>query len=122
MASLRRTGEVCSTDDTAQRKLVPTFADRGIIGALGGLIGLGGSEFRLPLLIGIFNFAALGAVILNKAMSLVVGASALPFRTATVPFNEIGSNWRIAVNLRPEASLRVVRRWMGDPSEVRDIV
>ena len=46
------------------------------VGTLGGLIGLGGAEFRLPLLIGLFGFAALHAVILNKAMSLVVVASA----------------------------------------------
>ena len=42
------------------------------VGVLGGLIGLGGAEFRLPLLIGIFGFLALQAVILNKALSLVV--------------------------------------------------
>ena len=30
-----------------------------VIGAVGGLIGLGGTEFRLPLLIGAFQFAAL---------------------------------------------------------------
>ena len=59
-----------------------------MIGALGGLIGLGGAEFRLPLLIGAFRFAALQAVILNKAMSLVVVASALPFRAAAVPFRQ----------------------------------
>ncbi|PZP65318.1 MAG: permease [Delftia acidovorans] len=88
-----------TADDTAQRKLIPAFAGGGIIGALGGLIGLGGAEFRLPLLIGIFNFAALEAVILNKAMSLVVVASALPFRAATVPFSEIASHWQIVVNL-----------------------
>lgn len=88
-----------TADDTAQRKLIPAFTGGGLIGALGGLIGLGGAEFRLPLLIGIFNFAALEAVILNKAMSLVVVASALPFRAATVPFSEIGSHWQIVVNL-----------------------
>jgi uncharacterized membrane protein YfcA len=71
----------------------------GIIGALGGLIGLGGAEFRLPVLIGLFNFAALEAVILNKAMSLVVVATALPFRAATVPFSTIADNWPIIVNL-----------------------
>ena len=86
-------------NDTAQRKPVPAFAAGGIIGVLGGLIGLGGAEFRLPLLLGIFNFAALEVVILNKAMSLVVVASALPFRAATVPFGEIGSHWQIVVNL-----------------------
>lgn len=67
------------------------FGDGTIIGALGGLIGLGGAEFRLPLLIGVFWFAALEAVILNKAMSLVVVASALPFRARTVPFSEIAA-------------------------------
>jgi hypothetical protein len=53
------------------------------------LIGLGGAEFRLPLLISVFRFVALEAVILNKAMSLVVVASALPFRARTVPFAAI---------------------------------
>lgn len=57
-----------------------------MIGTLGGLIGLGGAEFRLPVLIGFFRLAALEAMILNKAMSLVVVASALPFRAGTVPF------------------------------------
>jgi hypothetical protein len=44
------------------------FGSGAVIGLLGGLIGLGGAEFRLPLLIGVFGFAALQAVILNKAM------------------------------------------------------
>ncbi len=48
------------------------------VGLLGGLIGLGGAEFRLPLLIGLFEFAALHAVIRNKAMSLVVVLVAVP--------------------------------------------
>ena len=37
----------------------PAFAGGMAIGALGGLIGLGGAEFRLPLLIGFFRFRAL---------------------------------------------------------------
>jgi len=41
----------------------------------------------------------LEAVILNKAMSLVVVASALPFRAATVPLSTIAENWPIVVNL-----------------------
>ncbi|MBY3211963.1 sulfite exporter TauE/SafE family protein [Rhizobium laguerreae] len=81
------------------QNLPVAFAGGGIIGALGGLIGLGGAEFRLPLLIGLFNFAALEAVILNKAMSLVVVATALPFRAATVPFSTIAENGPIVVNL-----------------------
>jgi len=75
------------------------FGGGAIIGALGGLIGLGGAEFRLPLLIGAFRFAALQAVILNKAMSLVVVASALPFRAAAVPFASLAAHWTVIANL-----------------------
>jgi uncharacterized membrane protein YfcA len=75
------------------------FGSGAIIGTLGGLIGLGGAEFRLPLLISLFRFRGLEAVILNKATSLVVVATALPFRAATVSFAEIGAHWPIIVNL-----------------------
>jgi uncharacterized protein len=84
---------------TQRRSNSAAFGGGAIIGALGGLIGLGGAEFRLPLLIGAFRFAALQAVILNKAMSLVVVASALPFRAETVPFTAVAANWPIIVNL-----------------------
>jgi uncharacterized membrane protein YfcA len=97
------TGETISAAPVAgaqQRRSSPAaFGGGAIIGALGGLIGLGGAEFRLPLLIGAFRFGALQAVILNKAMSLVVVASALPFRTAAVPFASVAANWPIIVNL-----------------------
>jgi uncharacterized membrane protein YfcA len=84
---------------TAATRPVTAFAGGTAIGALGGLIGLGGAEFRLPLLIGLFQFAALEAVILNKAMSLVVVASALPFRMATVPFAALAAHWTVIANL-----------------------
>lgn len=77
----------------------PAFAGGALIGMLGGLVGLGGAEFRLPLLIGPFRFRALEAVILNKAMSLIVVATALPFRAPTVPFATIAANWPTIVNL-----------------------
>ncbi|RZI70388.1 MAG: sulfite exporter TauE/SafE family protein [Pseudomonas sp.] len=70
-----------------------------LIGTLGGLIGLGGAEFRLPLLIGLFGFAALPAVILNKSMSLIVVASALLFRTRVVPLETVLAHWPVIVNL-----------------------
>src|SRR6516225_8654896 len=82
----------------AARSTPSAFCGGAVIGALGGLIGLGGAEFRLPLLIGAFRFAPLQAVILNKAMSLVVVASALPFRAATVPFASVAAHWPIIVN------------------------
>lgn len=75
------------------------FAGGAAIGTLGGLIGLGGAEFRLPLLIGVFRLAALEAVILNKAMSLIVVASALVFRTRAVPFVDIVKHGATVLNL-----------------------
>ena len=88
-----------ATPAAVRRGASAAFAGGAIIGAVGGLIGLGGAEFRLPLLIGAFRFGALQAVIVNKAMSLVVVASALPFRAAAVPFSTIGAHWPIIVNL-----------------------
>jgi uncharacterized membrane protein YfcA len=81
------------------RSSLAGFSGGAVIGALGGLIGLGGAEFRLPLLIGVFRFAALQAVILNKAMSLIVVATALPSRMGTVPLSAIAAHWPIIVNL-----------------------
>jgi uncharacterized membrane protein YfcA len=86
------------------------------VGMLGGLIGLGGAEFRLPLLIGIFGFAALDAVILNKAMSLVVVAAALPFRAGTVPLEEVLAHWPVVVNLLAGS---LVGAWFGAGLAVR---
>ena len=39
---------------------VVAFASGTLIGALGGLIGLGGAEFRLPLLIGLWPLRVAG--------------------------------------------------------------
>lgn len=75
------------------------FTAGGIVGMLGGLIGLGGAEFRLPVLIGPFGFAALEAVILNKAMSLVVVACSLLFRSGSVPLGIVAAHWPIIANL-----------------------
>lgn len=83
----------------ARFRLLAGFGAGGLIGTLGGLIGLGGAEFRLPLLISAFRFPALEAVILNKTMSLVVVASALPFRATSVPFSDVAAHWPVIVNL-----------------------
>lgn len=81
-----------------------------LIGTLGGLIGLGGAEFRLPLLISLFGFAALSAVILNKAMSLIVVTSALLFRSTAIPLEEVASHWPILLNL---LSGSLLGAWFG---------
>lgn len=75
------------------------FGAGAAVGVLGGLIGLGGAEFRLPLLIGLFGFAALPAVILNKAMSLFVVASALPLRASSVPWVDVLARWEVVATL-----------------------
>ena len=94
---------------SAQQSKPAAFGGGAVIGAL-GLIGLGGAEFRLPLLIGLFRFGPLEAVILNKAMSLVVAASALPFRARTVPFSEIAAHWPVIVNLLAGS---LIGAWLG---------
>jgi uncharacterized protein len=104
-----RPEENMTTPDTP-RNQVAAFGGGAVIGTLGGLIGLGGAEFRLPLLIGMFRFVALEAVILNKAMSLVVVATALPSRARTVPFAEIGDHWSIIANLLAGS---LIGAWFG---------
>lgn len=50
------------------------------IGCLGGLIGLGGAEFRLPFLLKVFDKPAKRAVALNMLISLITVLSATYFR------------------------------------------
>lgn len=97
------------------------------VGALGGLVGLGGAEFRLPLLIALFGFEALEAVIVNKAISLVVVASALVFRLGEVPLEALLANGMVIADLLVgsllgawcgaswaiQASKRALHRWMS---------
>lgn len=75
------------------------FVAGSLIGTLGGLIGLGGAEFRLPVLVGLFRLSTLEAVILNKAMSLVVVAAALFFRLRTISFDQLFQHADVALNL-----------------------
>jgi uncharacterized membrane protein YfcA len=85
--------------DRLRRSTVVAFSAGAAVGLLGGMIGLGGAEFRLPLLIGLFGFLALQAVIVNKAMSLAVVLTALPARLVAVPYSELSAHWLVAVNL-----------------------
>src|ERR1700726_2883783 len=54
------------------------------IGGLGGLIGLGGGEFRLPVLMYAIGFNARAAVPLNLLTSLVTLTFALAIRSGAV--------------------------------------
>jgi len=65
------------------------------IGVLGGLIGLGGAEFRLPALVGLFRFDVREAIIINVAISLVTVIASLSFRLgmhgAAALFTHVGA-------------------------------
>jgi uncharacterized membrane protein YfcA len=54
-----------------------------VIGGIGGLIGLGGGEFRLPLLVGLIGYTARSAVPMNQILSLVTLVTALIVRWYT---------------------------------------
>lgn len=59
------------------------------IGALGGLIGLGGAEFRLPVLAGVLGYSVRQAVPLNLAVSLITIAASLAIRGRTLSFDAV---------------------------------
>lgn len=65
------------------------------IGCLGGLIGLGGAEFRLPVLVGIFKYSARKSVALNLAVSLITVLSSLFFRLPNVNMYSLLPLWVI---------------------------
>lgn len=98
------------------------FIAGGLIGILGGLIGLGGAEFRLPVLVGVFRLATLQAIILNKAMSLVVVAAALIFRAGAIPVDQLAQHLDVVLNLLAGSligawwaaghALTMSRRWL----------
>ena len=92
------------------RSLWAALATGAGVGLLGGLIGLGGAEFRLPLLIGLFGFAALQAVIMNKALSLIVVVTALPARLVAVPFDTVSGYWFVVVTLLAGS---LIGAWVG---------
>jgi hypothetical protein len=99
-----------TSEPAAREAGIGAFAGGMGIGTLGGLIGLGGAEFRLPLLIGMFRFGPLEAVIVNKAMTLLVVAAALPLRTGTVSFGAIADQWTIIADLLAGSLLGA---WVG---------
>jgi uncharacterized membrane protein YfcA len=60
------------------------FLYAGPIAILGGLIGLGGAEFRLPVLAGPLRYPARQAVPLNLAVSFVTVLASLAIRSQTM--------------------------------------
>ena len=72
---------------------VAALAWGAAIGTLGGLIGLGGAEFRLPVLLGLFALAAHAAVRLNLLMSLATLAASAVGRFGVAAFPALAEHW-----------------------------
>lgn len=66
-------------------EILLAFAVAVPIAVLGGLIGLGGAEFRLPVLVGWLRRSAHQAVPINLAVSLITLLVALIVRSRTLP-------------------------------------
>ena len=75
------------------------LAAGGVVGVLGGLIGLGGAEFRLPLLVGFFRYGLRPAVRLNLLMSLITVTVAAVTRLALGRADEVVGLVGVAVPL-----------------------
>lgn len=70
-----------------------------LVGIMGGLIGLGGAEFRLPILIKIFKYRTLQAIIINLVVSLITVSFSLLFRSETISWKLLADHSPIMINI-----------------------
>lgn len=75
------------------------FGWGSLIGVLGGLIGLGGAEFRLPVLVSIFKYQTSHAIIINLIVSLVTVIFSLIFRVGLIGLDPIVTHSSIILNI-----------------------
>lgn len=71
----------------------------GLIGVLGGLIGLGGAESRLPVLVGVYKFRTLQVIVINLVVSLVTVVFSFIFRAGLVNLDRIAAHAPIILNI-----------------------
>jgi uncharacterized protein len=86
------------------------FGSGAAVGVLGGLIGLGGAEFRLPILMGVFRLSPHRAVPLNLLISLATLAASAAFRTQLLPETSLALFAFEIVSLTVGA---IVAAWFG---------
>lgn len=75
------------------------FAWGALVGTLGGLIGLGGAEFRLPVLISIFDYQTLLAIMINLIVSLVTVTFSFMFRSGVIEVETVVQNVSVIINI-----------------------
>lgn len=75
------------------------------IGALGGLIGLGGAEFRLPVLTGVLGYRPRQAVAVNLAVSLITVVAAAAIRAGTLAWQPVADLLPVAAAMTAGAVL-----------------
>ena len=80
------------------------------IALLGGLMGLGGAEFRLPVLASLLGYSARQAVPLNLAISLVTIVFSLFIRSQTLTIDSLIPNQQILLSLIIGAAISA---WLG---------
>lgn len=96
---------------TANRRPVVLAIGFGmLIAILGGLMGLGGAEFRLPVLIGVFGFAVRRAVPLNLLVSLATILVSLTSRLTLGTSAPIGG---MSVEITAIMAGAVAAAWVG---------
>ena len=88
---------------TPNRQNILALGWGGLIGVLGGLIGQGGAEFRLPVLVGVFKYPTLKAIVINLMVSLVTVIFSFIFRTGLINIDKIVINAGIVINIRTYA-------------------
>lgn len=87
------------TNTLTPRRARTAFLFAVPIAVLGGLIGLGGAEFRLPVLAGPLRYTAKQAVPLNLAVSLITVTTALVIRANTLPLDAISALTTVILSL-----------------------
>lgn len=85
--------EAKSGPSAPDRRSAEAFAWGVPVGVLGGLIGLGGGEFRLPVLVERLGFSPRSAVPMNLLISLLTLGAALVIRARTLSLAAVEPFW-----------------------------
>lgn len=70
-----------------------------VIGVLGGLIGLGGAEFRLPVLVSFYKLRTLQAIVINLIVSLVTVLFSFIFRAGFISLDRVAAQAPIILDI-----------------------